>query len=295
MARARTNGIEIEYDTFGEKAYRPILLIAGLGSHLVTWPEILCKKLVAKGHFVIRFDNRDVGLSTKLEDSGVPRIHDAMAVQMEGGAINSPYTLSDMAADAVGLLDALQIPKAHVCGLSMGGMIAQTMALEHRNRILSLISMESTTGEPGLPGAKPEAYNAMLTPPPHEKGAYIRHMVSVMRAFSGGSKYFDESLEKDMAAQSHDRSFYPFGFARHFTAILASGSRKQALNSLSVPALIIHGRDDPLVPLEHGRATADAIPGARIRIVDGLGHGISYPDLWDDIVDAISMATGDRT
>ncbi len=291
MTRAAANGIDIEYDTFGDRSRSPLLLIMGLSSQMVAWPESFCRKLAQSGHWVLRFDNRDVGLSSKIEGVGVPDLMAAMAAHQQGQPVDAPYTLSDMAADAMGLMDALHLEKAHVCGLSMGGMIAQVMAIEYPRRILSLISMESSTGDPTLPPAKTQAMEAMLSPPPQDRDGYIQHAVEVFRAFSGGSDKFDEILEKELAANSYDRSFYPIGFIRQVAAILASGDRTQSLASVTAPTLVIHGADDPLVPLAHGRATARAIPGAKLLVVEGLGHGIAYPSLWDQIVDAITQHT----
>ena len=288
MTRAATNGIDIEYDTFGDRDGSPLLLIMGLSSQMVAWPESFCRKLAQSGHWVLRFDNRDVGLSSKIEGVGIP---DLMAAYQQGQPVEAPYTLSDMAADALGLMDALKLGKAHVCGLSMGGMIAQLMAIEYPRRILSLISMESSTGDPTLPSAKPQAMEAMLSPPPQDRDGYIQHAVEVFRAFSGGSDKFDGTLERELAVNSYERSFYPLGFVRQLAAILASGDRSERLASVTAPTLVIHGADDPLVPLAHGRATARVIPGAKLLVVEGLGHGIAYPTLWDEIVDAIMQHT----
>ena len=291
MPKARANGIDIEYETFGKPGNRPIILIMGLGSQLVSWPVEFCEKLADTGHFVVRFDNRDVGLSSKFDDAGIPNIWEALAAIQAGKQFKAPYRLSDMAADTVGLEDSLSIPKAHICGLSMGGMIAQTIAIEHQNRVISLISMESTTGEPGLPLAKPGVREAMVKPPPLEREGYIRHMVEVFRLFAGGSEKFDEENQRETSQLSYDRSVDPGGFARQFTAILISGSRKKALASVTVPSLVIHGTSDALLTWEHGKATADAIAGAKFLMVEGLGHGISYPGLWDEIVEAITAHT----
>jgi pimeloyl-ACP methyl ester carboxylesterase len=291
MARAQCNGIELEYDTFGESEDRPIMLIMGLNSQMIAWHVDFCRMLADSGHFVVRFDNRDVGLSTKMEDLGMPDISKVMAAHEEGKSVEAPYLLSDMASDLLGLMDALGLAKAHICGLSMGGMIAQTFAIEHRERILSLISMESTTGERDLPPAKPEPAQALFTGPPADREGYIEHMIRVFRAFAGNSNRFDEAMERDLCALAYDRSLYPFGFVRQFSAILASGGRREALKTVSVPALVIHGADDPLLPLEHGKDTADAIPGAKLLVVEGLGHGLSYPSLWKPIVAAIAEQT----
>jgi pimeloyl-ACP methyl ester carboxylesterase len=291
MPTARANGIDIAYETFGTSGNRPLILIMGIGSQMVTWPTAFCEKLAAAGHFVVRFDNRDVGLSSKLDDAGTPNIWEVVAAVQAGGPVDVPYRLSDMAADTVGLMDALRIKKAHICGLSMGGMIAQTIAIEHQHRVTSLISMESTTSEPGLPGATPEVREVLLQLPPEEREAYIRHMVHVHRLFAGHSANYDEATQRELSALSYDRSSYTAGFARQFAAIVASGGRRKALASVRVPTLVIHGADDTLFPREHGQDTADAIKGARFLLVQGLGHGAAYPGLWDEIVAAIAAHT----
>jgi pimeloyl-ACP methyl ester carboxylesterase len=295
MPRVHTNGIEIEYDTFGDSDSRPLILIMGLSCQLVAWPDGFCKKLVTKGHFVIRFDNRDVGLSSKLDDLGVPDIFEIFAAAQEGKALTSPYSLSEMAADTVGLMDALNLEKAHVCGLSMGGMIAQMMAIEYPRRIISLISMQSSTGDPGLPEAEPQAMEAMVTPPPTERDAYIRHMADVYRAFAGGSDKYDQRLQNKISASSYDRSFYLMGFTRQLAAIYACGNRKDALAAIGVPTLVIHGSHDALLPLAHGKDTADAVPGAKFVIIQGLGHGMAYPALWDEIIETLAAHTDSAT
>ncbi len=285
------NGIEIVFDTFGNTTDRPVLLIMGLGTQMIGWPEAFCEKLAAAGHYVVRFDNRDCGLSSKVEAAGIPDIMAMMSALAEGKTVEAAYTLSDMAADSIGLMDAIGWGKAHVCGLSMGGMIAQTMAISYPERVLSLISMESTTGEKGLQDPKPEAMAAMFDMPPQERDANIEHRTKVFQIFSDGSEKFDENMERDISKRSYDRCFYPVGFVRQFAAILASGSRKEALQSLRVPALVIHGAQDPLVLPEHGKATARAIPGARLLEVEGLGHGLSYTATWDIIINAITSHT----
>ena len=291
MARAQCNGLEIEYETFGTREDSPILLIMGLSAQMIAWHTDFCQMLASAGHFVVRFDNRDVGLSSKMEHLGVPDIAEIMAALQEKKPVRAPYTLSDMALDVLGLMDALDLERAHICGLSMGGMIAQTMAIEHPGRMLSLVSMESTTGEPGLPAAQPEAGSALFSAPPLDREGYIAHMIRVFRSFAGGSSAFDEEMEKTLIGMAYDRSLYPLGFVRQLAAVLASGGRREAIRSVSVPALVIHGADDPLLPLEHGKDTADAIPHAKLLVVKGLGHGFSYPTLWQGIVEAISEHT----
>ena len=291
MAKAQANGIEIEYETLGDSRYRPLVLIMGLGSQLIGWHDEFCEKLVAKEHYVIRFDSRDVGLSTKMDTVGIVDIMKLITSYEKGLSVWSPYLLSDMANDTIGLMDSLGIDKAHICGLSMGGMIAQTIAIEQPGRMFSLISMESSTSELDLPSGTPEAMDAMFRSPPLKRERYIEHMREVYRAFSGGSDKYDENMEKRAAALSFDRSFYPFGFTRQFAAMIVSGGRRKRLRNVVVPTLVIHGSKDTLVPPEHGKDTADAVSGSKFLLVKGLGHGLSYPALWDQIVDAISEHT----
>jgi pimeloyl-ACP methyl ester carboxylesterase len=215
MPNVSANGIQIEYETFGEPNSPPLLLIIGFGGQLIFWDDELCEQLAQRDHYVIRFDNRDVGLSTKLEEAGVPDI----GALMRGEAIQPPYTIEDMAGDAVGLIDALGIEKAHICGMSMGGMIAQTVAINHPRRVLSLISIYSTTGNPELPQPTPEALGILLTPPPEEREANIEHTMKVFRAIAGPGFLFDAEWHRKLAAQAYDRAFYLPGVARQFVAI----------------------------------------------------------------------------
>lgn len=291
MPEAEVNDITIAYETIGSENDRPLLLIAGLISQMVTWPDEFCRRLVETGHFVIRFDNRDCGLSSKIDSGGVPDVEALMADAQAGKPVEAPYSLSDMAADAVGLLAKLGLDSVHVCGLSMGAMIAQLMAIEYPDRVASLISMMSTTGRPGLPGPTPEAMQAMLSMPPIERSAYVRYLTGVYRAFAGGSHAFDAKLSDAVAGQAYDRSFYLMGFARQMAAIMASGNREEKLAQVTAPTLVIHGTSDSLIPLDHGRATADAIPGAELVLVEQLGHGLCFPALWDEIISAIASHT----
>jgi len=291
MPRVDANGIEIAYDTLGDPRGRPLILIMGLATQMLGWPDRFCRMLAEKDHWVIRFDNRDCGLSSKLEQFGVPDLNQMTNDLAKGLSVSPPYTLSDMASDAVGLMEALGIQKAHVCGLSMGGMIGQIMALEHPSRLLSLISMESTTGEPDLPGPTVEANEAMMSLPPVLRDAYLDYTVDVYRAFAGGSEKMDGGVQRRISARCYDRMFYPMGFARQMAAIYAAPARREALRSVSIPTLVIHGDSDALMPPEHGRDTAAAMPGARLMIVEGLGHGMAYPTLWQEMVNAISDHT----
>ncbi|GAB4350321.1 MAG: alpha/beta hydrolase [Candidatus Abyssubacteria bacterium] len=287
MPNVKANGIRLEYDTFGESSSAPLLLIMGLGSQMILWDEEFCTRLAAKGHFVIRFDNRDVGLSTKLDEAGIPNVMKAMSALMQGEKIESPYSIDDMADDSVGLLDALKIDKAHICGASMGGMVAQTIAIRHPKRVATLTSIMSSTGAPDLPRAKPEVMMMMLTPPPQEREACIQHGLKLWRTISGPGFPFDEKWTRERLARSYDRCFYPQGAVRQLMAILAHGDRTPALKSVTAPTLVIHGAADPLVPVECGKATAEAVPGASLLIIEGMGHSLP-PEVWPQIINAIA-------
>ncbi len=289
MAQADANGIRIEYETLGSPKDRPLVMIMGLSSQMVAWPDEFCDMLVRAGHFVVRFDNRDVGLSTKLDGRGVPDLEQMVRDDRSGSP--PPYLLDDMAADTFGLMDVLGLDKAHICGISMGGMIAQLMAIERPERLASLISFESTTSEADLPGSTPEAVEAMMSKPPVRREGYIAYQVAVYRAFSGGSTYYDEAVQRRFSALAYDRMFYPSGFARQMAAILCAGGRRKALSKVAVPALVIHGDCDTVFPPAHGKDTADAIAGATLKIVPGLGHGMAYPALWERITEAVAAHT----
>jgi pimeloyl-ACP methyl ester carboxylesterase len=291
MSSVTTKGIRIEYETFGNPSGRPLLLIVGLGGQLIYWDDDLCRDLAERGHYVIRFDNRDAGLSTKFDEAGVPDLVETFGKIMRGEKIRAPYTLDDMADDATGLLDALRIPKAHICGMSMGGMIAQTIAIRHPSRVLSLISIYSTTGSPELPQPKPEVMGLLIAPPPKGREECIQYMVGVFKTFAGSGFPVDEEWTRKIMARSYDRCFYPQGMGRQLVAILAHGNRRAALGSVTVPALVIHGTDDPLVRVEGGKDTAEAIPGAQLMLIEGMGHDLPHGGAWPRIVEAISAHT----
>ena len=286
MPNTTANGIRIEYDTFGQRSSPALLLIEGLSAQMIGWEEEFCRQLAEKGLFVLRFDNRDVGLSTKFEEAGIPDILAAM----EGKEFQAPYTLDDMADDAVGLLDALSIERAHICGVSMGAMITQVVGYRHPSRVLSLIPIMGTTGRRGLPPPRPEAMEMLVTLPPEEREANIANAVIMWRVF-WGSLEFDEDRIRKRAAASYDRAFYPQGTIRQHAAIIASGNRKPRLASITAPTLVIHGSEDPLLPVEHGKDTAEAIPGAEMLIIEGMGHCLPKA-VWPQIVDAIAYHTG---
>jgi pimeloyl-ACP methyl ester carboxylesterase len=271
-SKVRVNGIEIVYDTFGDTSASPLLLIMGLGEQMVTWDEEFCKILATQGYWVIRFDNRDVGLSTRFEEAGVPNILALMQALAQGEAVQVPYTLRDMADDAVGLLDALEIEAAHVVGISMGGMIAQEMAIHYPERVRTLTSMLSSTGHADLPSPKPEVQMLLITPPPRDREGYLAHALETWRLLSGPGFSIDEDRIKERAGLSFDRGLSPTGTTRQLAAILASGSRREALRSVRIPTLVIHGDADPLVPVECGKDTANAIPAAKWMMIEGMGH-----------------------
>lgn len=286
MAKAAANGIHIEYETFGDSAARSLLLIGGLADQLIHWDDELCRDLSERGHYVIRFDSRDAGLSTKFDQAGVPDLG-----ALARGEKGPPYTLEDMADDAVGLLDALDIRKAHICGASMGGMIAQTIAIRHPSRILSLISIYSTTGNRDLPPPKAEMMERLRAPAPPEREAYIKYMLDLFKAMAGPGFVFDEAWTRMITTRAYDRSFSPQGTIRQIAAIMTQTDRKKALASVTVPALVIHGTDDPIVPMEAGKDTAEAIPGAQLMLIEGMGHDLPHGGAWPRIVEAIAAHT----
>jgi len=287
MPKAKVNDVEIEYDTFGDPSSKPLLLIMGLGAQMINWDAEFCSKLVERGFYVIRFDNRDVGLSTKFDEAGEPDLMKLYPKVLRGEKIEASYRLEDMADDAVGLLTAINIDKAHICGASMGGMIAQVVAYRHPSRVLSLTSIMSSTGNPDLPRPSPEAMKVLIQPLPTGREAIIEYGVNSMRIVHGIGIPFDEERARKLVTTSYDRSNYRAGYSRQLAAILASGSRKQAIMSVRAPTLVIHGEADPLVPFEGGKDTAEAIPGAELLIIKGMGHSLP-PEVWPKALDAIT-------
>jgi pimeloyl-ACP methyl ester carboxylesterase len=284
-------GIDLYYETIGSPADPPLLMVMGYGSQMIAWPRGFSELLATGGRFVIEFDNRDSGLSSKLD-----RAVDTEAVMAAAGAGEldrarelAPYTLSDMADDCLAVLDALGIERAHVLGASMGGMIAQQLAIERPERLLSLVSMMSTTGEPEYGQPAPEALEALLTPSPTERDAYIP--ASAGKGLIWASRrYGDRARLEALAAASYDRCFYPEGVTRQLTAILATGSRADGLRTLELPTLVIHGVDDKLIPPDGGERTAELIPGAQLMLVEDMGHDRPEP-LWPLLTEAILLHT----
>jgi pimeloyl-ACP methyl ester carboxylesterase len=287
MTQAAANGIQIEYDTIGESSSRPLLLIMGVGCQMICWDDQLCLRLAEKGFYVIRFDNRDTGFSTKFDAAGRPDLMDAFSTILKGQKIEPVYTIEDMADDSIGLLDTLNIDQAHICGISMGAAIAQTMAIRHPERLLSMTLIYGTTGSSKLPPPKPEALDFFISPPPETRDEFITHFVNGSRILAGSGFDFNEKWHRDMAARIYDRSFYPQGAARQILAILAQGSRKYALASVTIPTLVIHGMDDPISPVEGGKDIAATIKGSELMIIPGMGHDLPAGGVWNRIIEKI--------
>ena len=280
--------IELEYDTFGSPDDPALLLVMGFTAQLTAWDPAFCEQLAAHGRYVIRFDNRDCGLSTHLDGQPADPMA-VMAASLKGEELPPvPYTLSDMAADAVGLLDHLGIQRAHVLGASMGGMIAQTIAIEHPERCLSLISVMSSPGDPRAGKATPEALEVLMAPPPTERDAFVA--AADRASVFASKKHFDAARAREHAGAAYDRAFYPEGAPRQLAAIYASGDRTDALAKVEIPTLVIHGRDDTLITPSGGTLTAEAIPEASLLLVGNMGHDLPEP-LWPVIIDAVISHT----
>ena len=283
MPRVHANGIELEYESFGADSDPVVLLVMGLGCQMVHWDDEFCARIAEQGFRVVRFDNRDIGLSTKLRDHGVPDVARLSAMKLMGLRVKAPYGLEDMADDALGLLEALSVDAAHVLGVSLGGMVAQQMALRQPDRVRSLCSWMSTTGEayyrPTWKAAK-----AMMAKAPDEVPERIEHTVSVMRVIGSPPPLFDEDGVRQRASRALSRNKERAGFARQYAAVLAAKPRTKALAQLAgVPTLVLHGEHDPLVPLAAGRATARAIAGARLHTFAGVGHDMPRP-IWREAI-----------
>jgi pimeloyl-ACP methyl ester carboxylesterase len=292
MPIATGSGIEVNYESFGDPADPTLLLINGLGSQMIRWRPDFCAALVDRGLHVVRFDNRDTGLSTHMgEPVDMRAVRQALAA---GEAPPVPYLLSDMAADAVAVLDALGVERAHVLGVSMGGMIAQTVAIEHPDRVRSLISVMSTTGDRDVGGSTPEAYAELTRPPSRSREEYQDAAVDHAGVWGSPGLYDPDELRRE-AGEAWDRGVDPAGVARQFAAVIASGSRSARLAELDVPTLVIHGTADTLILPTGGRRTAEVIPGAELLIVEDMGHDTPRP-LWPHLVEAVTahIAGSDR-
>ena len=276
------SGIDVAYERFGDPAAPPVLLIMGGGAQMISWPDGFCTELARRGTQVIRFDSRDAGRSTHFPDGPAPDLRAALA----GDYSSASYTLSDMAADTAGLLDVLGFEGVHVVGASLGGMVAQTMAIEYPARVRSLTSMMSTTGDPGVGQANVTAL-ASLGPSPQDRPGYIDWQIRAFRVIGSPGFAFDEAAVADRAGRSWDRDHDPLGMLRQAVAVVASGDRTARLRELHLPALVLHGDSDNMCDVSGGRATAAAIPGAELVIFEGMGHSIPR-ELWPDITGRIT-------
>jgi len=286
MAQVQANGIAIEAETFGAEEAPAVLLIMGLGAQLTRWPMPMVDQMVERGYRVIRFDNRDIGLSQKFDAAGVPDLSQVVGAMMRGETPTTPYTLTDMADDAAGVLEAFGIAQAHVIGASMGGMIAQLVAAGHPDRVLSLTSIMSTTGNPALPRATEEAMAVLLTRPAGlDEESIVAHGVRSAGVVGSPAYPVDPQVLAERVRSDFRRSHAPTGFARQMAAITADGDRRERLKRIAAPTVVIHGAADPLVPVQGGRDTAAAIPGARLKEVAGMGHDLPEA-LIPEILDA---------
>jgi pimeloyl-ACP methyl ester carboxylesterase len=283
---ARANGIDICYEIFGDAGAEPMLLIMGLGAQMIHWDDDFCRQLAARGFRVIRFDNRDIGKSGKL--TGGKRLTPVELLKLRFLKIPvwAPYKLRDMAEDTTGLMDVLGIKSAHLVGASMGGMIAQEVAISFPQRVRSLTSIMSTTGNPKIPPPTREASAVLMAPPPATKEEYFERFAQTWKILRVGSFPQDEALDRARAERTFERDLNPAGVGRQLRAILASGSRKERLRAVKAPTLVIHGTVDPLVRPEGGKDTAASIPGAKLLMIEGMGHALPIP-MWPQIIDAI--------
>ncbi len=276
MTSVQANGITLEYDIIGSARDPALLLIMGLGMQLIAWPETFCGMLADRGFRVIRFDNRDAGLSTSFDQAGVPSLFVSYLKFLARLPVPAPYRIDDMAADTVGLLDALDIDRAHIVGASMGGMIAQNVAASWPGRVTSLTSIMSTTGRRSLPGPTMKARSALMSRParPGQTDEAIERMVQVFKAIGSPGYPEDEAVLRERFAHHVHRAYRPAGVARQMLAIAASGDRTATVRKISAPTLVLHGAADPLVPLACGRETARVVQSARLTVIDGMGHDL---------------------
>lgn len=284
---ARANGIELCYDIFGEADAEPLLLIMGLGGQMIEWREEFCQQLAARGFRVIRFDNRDIGKSRTMTGGKRLTPFELLRLRLFRMPVSAPYKLIDMAKDTVGLMDALGIKSAHLAGLSMGGMIAQEIAISFPQRVRSLISIMSSTGNPRIPPPRREAIAVLTAPPPTTEAEYLARYLMNYKVLRAGSFPEDEALDAERAERAYQRGINPAGVNRQLRAVLASGSRKARLHSVTAPTLVIHGSADPMVHPVAAKDTASSIPGAKLLMIDGMGHALPIR-FWPPIVDAIA-------
>ena len=284
---ARANGIDICYEIFGDANAEPLLLIMGLGAQMVIWDDEFCERLAARGFRVIRFDNRDIGKSGRLSGGGPLRPLELLKLRFLKIPLAAPYKLFDMAKDTVGLMNALGIESAHLVGASMGGMIAQEIAISFPQAVRSLTSIMSTTGNPRLPPPSRAAMALLMAPPPKNKDDYIKRFAMMWKFLRAGSFPEDEARDGALAERTYGRGLNPAGVGRQLRAVLASGSRKERLGQVKAPTLVIHGTADPLVHPAGGKDTAASIPGAKLLMIEGMGHAVPIP-MWPQIIGAIA-------
>jgi len=290
MTTVRANGITLHYDSFGAIDAEAMVLIAGLGTQMIRWPVPFCEALAARGYRVIRFDNRDAGLSTHLSHCPAPDFAALAAALARGQRPDVPYTLHDMAADTIGLLDALAIPRAHLVGRSMGGMIAQLVTAGHAPRVLSLTAMMSSTGNPALPSAAPEVMALLTRPAPDpvaDEAGFLAHHLGFARAIAGPGFPFDEDAQRARIRAETARAWHPAGFGRQLAATGATGDIRPRLAGISAPTLVVHGTDDRLFPPACGADIAANVAGAELLLIDGMGHDLP-PGLYRQVSDAIA-------
>ncbi|MCQ1854763.1 alpha/beta fold hydrolase [Neorhizobium galegae] len=290
MNSVNASGVQLAYDIFGRQEDEPVLLIAGLGTQMIRWTSPFCDELASKGYRVIRFDNRDAGWSTHFSDLAPPEFGALVAALMAGRRPDVPYSLHDMAADAIGLLDALSIDRVHVVGRSMGGMIAQIIASEHPDRVLSLTSIMSSTGNPALPQAAPDVMAMMMRPAPDpvsDQEGFLAHSLAFARRIAGMKFALDEDAHRALVLEEVRRAYDPHGTARQIAAMAVAGDRRLRLATIDVPTLVVHGADDPLILPACGMDTAASIPGAELMLVEGMGHDLP-PALYETIVEAVA-------
>ncbi|MEX2292819.1 MAG: alpha/beta fold hydrolase [Acidimicrobiales bacterium] len=283
---AEANGIKICFEAHGDPHDEPLLLVMGLGSQLIHWPIALVDAFVDRGFYVIRYDNRDTGRSSKFDGEHAHGFLATFLAASQGEGVDVPYLLSDMARDAIGVLDELAITSAHIVGVSMGGMIAQTIAIEHPTRLRTLTSIMSTTGEQDIGQPTPEAMAALMAPIPTSRDEAVESL-ALTRKVIGSPDHFDEGVVRAVAGTAYDRCWNPSGTARHLLAVAASGSRADGLAKLDVPTLVIHGDRDPLVAPSGGERTAALVPGAELLLLEGMGHDL-VPAFIGPIVEAVT-------
>ena len=283
---ARANGVDLCYEIFGAADAEPMLLIMGLGAQMILWDDEFCRELAARGFRVIRFDNRDIGQSSKMTGGKPLKPLELLKLRFLKIPVAAPYKLGDMANDVIGLMDVLHIKSAHLVGASMGGMIAQEIAISYPQRVRSLTSIMSTTGNPKIPPPTREASAMLMAPPPATKEEFFTRFAQTWKVLRVGHFPLDEAKDRERAERIFARGLNPAGVGRQLRAILASGNRKERLGAVKAPTLVIHGTVDPLVRPEGGKDTAASIPGAKLMLVEGMGHALPIP-MWPQIIDAI--------